>query len=114
MSINALNKLRLRKVPVTLNYFNIIAKYNKLKLLLKNKTAIKLILLYKKIALHVSVEPEELSRYSDELLAARLGLHFLQGQEIFLYSTASRRASGPTQPPIQYLSNGYPQLFPRW
>jgi hypothetical protein len=27
----------------------------------------------------------------------------LQGQEIFLYSTASRPALGPTQPPVQWV-----------
>jgi hypothetical protein len=41
-----------------------------------------------------------LSRYSDGIQAGRPGFVYRQWQEIFLYSTASRPALGPTQPPI--------------
>jgi hypothetical protein len=37
-------------------------------------------------------------------LAGRPGVNSRQGQEIPLYSTASRRALGPAQPPIQWVS----------
>jgi hypothetical protein len=42
-------------------------------------------------------EPWSLSRYSDGLRAGR------QGKEIFVHSTASRPAVGPTQPLIQWI-----------
>jgi hypothetical protein len=38
---------------------------------------------------------------SDGLRAGRPGFDFRQGREILLYSSASRPALGPTQPPIQ-------------
>jgi hypothetical protein len=37
------------------------------------------------------------------LWAGRPGFDFRQGQEIFVFSTASRTALGPTQPPIQWV-----------
>jgi hypothetical protein len=45
----------------------------------------------------------QLSRYSYELRAGRSGFHSRQGKEIILYSTASRRALGPTQPSVQWV-----------
>jgi hypothetical protein len=45
-------------------------------------------------------EPEYLSRYSDGLRAGRSEFDSQQGPETFLYSTASRLALGPNQPPI--------------
>jgi hypothetical protein len=36
-------------------------------------------------------------------------VQFLAGQEIFLYSIASRPALGPTQPPIQWVPVALPQ-----
>jgi hypothetical protein len=47
-------------------------------------------------------------RYSDELGAGRPGFDSWQGQEIFLFSTASRPALGSNQPHI----HGYRGLFP--
>jgi hypothetical protein len=38
-----------------------------------------------------------------KLRAGRPGLDSRQGQEIFLYITASKPALGPTQPPIQWV-----------
>jgi hypothetical protein len=46
-------------------------------------------------------EPGELGRYCDWLRDGRPGFDFRQGQEILLYSTASKPALGPTRPPIQ-------------
>jgi hypothetical protein len=46
-------------------------------------------------------EPGRLSWYSDKLRAGQLWFDSRQGQEIFLYRTVSRKALGPTQPPIQ-------------
>jgi hypothetical protein len=43
----------------------------------------------------------QFSRYSHGLLVGWSGFYSRQGQEIFLYSTASRPALGPTQPPVQ-------------
>jgi hypothetical protein len=48
-------------------------------------------------------EPRYLSRYSDGLRAGRPEFDSPQGQEIFLYSTASRPAVGSTQPPMQWV-----------
>jgi hypothetical protein len=45
----------------------------------------------------------KLSRYSDSLQAGQPWFHSLQGQEIFIISTAYRMALGPTQPPIQWV-----------
>jgi hypothetical protein len=45
-----------------------------------------------------------LSRYSDGLRAGRSGFDSLQGQGFGLFSTESRPALGPTQPPIQRVS----------
>jgi hypothetical protein len=36
-------------------------------------------------------------------MTEELGFDFLQGQEVFLFSTASIPALGPTQPPIQWV-----------
>jgi hypothetical protein len=44
------------------------------------------------------LEPGQLSLHSDGLRAGQPGFDCRQGQEIFLYSTASRLALGPTQP----------------
>jgi hypothetical protein len=41
---------------------------------------------------------------SDGLRAGRQGFDSRQGQEIFLFSTASRPALGPTQPPTQWVA----------
>jgi hypothetical protein len=46
---------------------------------------------------------KQLSRYGDGLWAGRPGLNFRQGKEVCFYSTASRRALGSTQPPIQWI-----------
>jgi hypothetical protein len=40
------------------------------------------------------------------LQAERSGFDSRQGEEIFLFSTASRPALGPTQPPIQWVPGG--------
>jgi hypothetical protein len=48
-------------------------------------------------------EPGQLNRYSDGLRAGRPGFDSRQGQEIFLFSTASRSALRPTQPPMQWV-----------
>jgi hypothetical protein len=48
------------------------------------------------------------SQDSDGLRAGRPGFDSRQGQEIFLYSTASRQVLGSTQPPTQWV----PGLFP--
>jgi hypothetical protein len=45
----------------------------------------------------------QLSQYSDGLRATGSGFDSRQGNEIFVYSTASRPALGPTQPPIQWV-----------
>jgi hypothetical protein len=50
-----------------------------------------------------SYELGQISPYSDRLQDGRQGFDSRQGQEIFLYSTASRPALGPTQPPIQWV-----------
>jgi hypothetical protein len=42
------------------------------------------------------------SRYSDWLRTGRLGFDS-RHDKIFLFSTASRHALGPTEPPIQWL-----------
>jgi hypothetical protein len=52
-------------------------------------------------------EPGWLSRYSDGLQAALPGFDYRQEQGIFLYSTASRLAMGPTQPPIQWVPGAF-------
>jgi hypothetical protein len=58
-------------------------------------------------------ESEELSQYSDGLQAGQPWFEPQQGK-IFLFSTASRLALGPTQPPIQWvlgaLSRGVKQV----
>jgi hypothetical protein len=46
---------------------------------------------------------QKLSRYSDGLQAEMAGFNSGQRQEIFLFSTASRLALGPTQHPIQWV-----------
>jgi hypothetical protein len=43
-----------------------------------------------------------LSRYSDGLRAGRPGFDSRQGQELFIYSTASNLAFGPAKLPIQW------------
>jgi hypothetical protein len=48
-------------------------------------------------------EPGELCQYSDMLWAEQPGFDSWQELEIFLYSTVSRLALGPTQPPIQWV-----------
>jgi hypothetical protein len=48
-------------------------------------------------------EPEKLSWYNNMLWAGWLGFSSWQRQEIFLFSTASRLALGPTQPPVQWV-----------
>jgi hypothetical protein len=48
-------------------------------------------------------EAHKLSRYSDWLLAGQPGFDFRERKDIFLFSTASRPAPGPTQPPIQWV-----------
>jgi hypothetical protein len=63
--------------------------------------------------LHVVASAKELgylSRYSDGPRAGRPGFGSRQGQEIFLFSTVSRPALRPTQPPIQWV----PWAFPPW
>jgi hypothetical protein len=50
-----------------------------------------------------------ISWYSDGLQAGWPGFNSRQGQEIFLYSTASRLALGPTQLPNQWVPGA---LFP--
>jgi hypothetical protein len=47
--------------------------------------------------------PGLLSRYSEGLWAGRPGFDSRKGQEIFLYSTSSRPALGPAQPPTQWV-----------
>jgi hypothetical protein len=47
--------------------------------------------------------PDQLSRYSDGLRPGRPGFDSWQEQVILLFSTASRPALGPTQPPIQWV-----------
>jgi hypothetical protein len=58
--------------------------------------------------------PGQLSQYSDGPRAGQPGFDSQQGQEIFLYSTVSRLALRPIQPPIQWvlgaLSPGVKQL----
>jgi hypothetical protein len=49
------------------------------------------------------VERGLLSRYNDGLRAGRPMFDSRQGQEIFLFSTASMPALGPTQPPIPWV-----------
>jgi hypothetical protein len=53
------------------------------------------------VALHVSAT--QVSHYSNKLQTGWPGLNSWKGQEIFLYSLASRLALGPTQPPIQWV-----------
>jgi hypothetical protein len=50
-----------------------------------------------------------LSRYSDGLRAGWPGFGSRQWKEVFLYSTLSRPAVEPNQPPIQWVRG----LFPR-
>jgi hypothetical protein len=57
-----------------------------------------------------SVYPIKDSRDSVQLQAARPSFDSWQGQEICLFSTTSRPALGPTQPPIQLMSRA---LSPR-
>jgi hypothetical protein len=45
-------------------------------------------------------------RYSDGLWAARPGFNSRQRQDVLLFSTASRPARGPTQPPIRWVPGG--------
>jgi hypothetical protein len=54
----------------------------------------------------IFIDPGLLSGYSDGLLVGRLG--FDSRHEIFLYSTASRPALGPTQPLIQWALGALP------
>jgi hypothetical protein len=48
-------------------------------------------------------QPGWFSRYSDDLRVVGPGFSFRHGQEIFLYSIASRPDLGPNQPPIQWV-----------
>jgi hypothetical protein len=57
------------------------------------------------------VVPGLLSGYSDRLRAGQPGFHSREGQEAFLYSTASRPALGPSQPPLQWVM-GYKDFLP--
>jgi hypothetical protein len=72
--------------------------------------------IYKGLAWHITVflyllacnaknfkEPGYVSRHSD-----RLWFDCHKGQDIFLYSRASRMALGPTQPPIQWVPGTLP------
>jgi hypothetical protein len=54
---------------------------------------------------HINLEPGELSRYSDELLAGRPRFRSSSpgGVENFHSSMSSRPALGSTQPPIQWV-----------
>jgi hypothetical protein len=52
-------------------------------------------------------EPGYLSGYSEGLRVGRPGFHSRQEQEIFLFSTVSRLALGPTQPPIQWVLGAF-------
>jgi hypothetical protein len=52
----------------------------------------------------------QLRRYSDGLWSGRSRFESLQEQEIFVYSTASRLALGPTQPPIKWVPSGVRRL----
>jgi hypothetical protein len=47
-----------------------------------------------------------LSRYTNKLQAGRPGFDSQQ-RKIFLFSTASRQALGPTQPPIQWVPGSF-------
>jgi hypothetical protein len=49
------------------------------------------------------------ARYSDGIRSGRPGFYSWQGQEIFLFSTASRPALGPTQSRIQWVPGAVPQ-----
>jgi hypothetical protein len=51
------------------------------------------------------------SWYSDRLRVGRQGFEFQQGQEIVLYSSASKAHLGPTEPPIQWVP-GVGGFFP--
>jgi hypothetical protein len=54
------------------------------------------------------LEPGQLRRYRERLRAGRPAFYSRHGQQILLYSTASRPALEPTQPPILWV----PVLFP--
>jgi hypothetical protein len=49
----------------------------------------------------MDVRNVRLSRHSEGLRVGRPGVRFLVGSRIILFSTSSRPALGPTQPPIQ-------------
>jgi hypothetical protein len=55
------------------------------------------------LGLNVDAQSELRSRYSDRLRARRPGFDSRQRQELFLYSTESKPALGPTEPPIQWV-----------
>jgi hypothetical protein len=42
-------------------------------------------------------------------MAKELDFDFWQGRKIFLFSTASRLAVGPAQPPVQWVPGQIPQ-----
>jgi len=48
-----------------------------------------------------------LSQYSDWAMGW-VGVRFLQGLGIFLFTTVSRLDLGPTQPPVQLIPVSYP------
>jgi hypothetical protein len=48
------------------------------------------------------------SWYSEGLRAGRPGFHSLHGKVFFLFSTASKPALVPTQPPIQWVLADFP------
>jgi hypothetical protein len=56
----------------------------------------------------------ELGLYSDELRVGRSGFDSRQGQDIFLFSTISRRALELTQTPIQWVPGIFSRRYIRW